>query len=120
MEIRKIVEEYWHDEESRKLDRILDHYHLWATLTVPELGRLEKHEGIRGFYEASIRRFPRLQVEILEGIEDANKGAFEWKATFEDHGGSVFILVGVNIVVIEDGRFASVRVYYDPKQLADE
>lgn len=117
MTVREVVRGYWDDEESRDLTAILSHYRPDAELVVPEMGRLQGHEEIRRFYEPSIRRFPSLQVDILQGFESNDGGAFEWRATFVDQGGRTLVLQGVNVVSVDQGRFRSVHVYYDPEPL---
>lgn len=115
--VRSIAEKYWRAEENRDLASILAHYHPDAELVVPEIGRLRGHPEIRTFYEPSIHRFPSLKVEILRGFEDAEQGAFEWRATFVDHDGRTVIIRGVNVVATREDKFQSVYVYYDPEPL---
>lgn len=115
--VRNIAKQYWEAEESRDVNSILAYYHPNAELVAPEVGRLRGHTEIKTFYEASIRRFPSLEVEILRGFEQADQGAFEWRATFVDHEDRVVILKGVNIIVTREGKFKSVDVYYDPEPL---
>lgn len=113
--VRQIAERYWRAEESRGMEAILNCYHPDAELVVPEMGRLVGHAEIRRFYEPSIKRFRSLKVEIKRGVEQAEEGVFEWEATFTDNEGKVVVSQGANIVVINDGKFQSVHVYYGAK-----
>lgn len=113
MSVRNVVERYWRDEETRNVAAIIAHYHPHGSLTVPNMGRLEGHEEIRRFYDASVAQFPHLHLEVLDGFERGNKGAFEWQATFSDSSGRLFVLRGVNMVVVEHERLWSVQVYDD-------
>lgn len=115
--VRSIAERYWEAEETRDVAEILSYYHPDAELVAPELGRLCGHHEIKTFYEASIRRFPTLKVEILKGFEDTEQGAFEWRAVFADHEGNTVILKGVNIIATWEDKFKCVHVYYDPEPL---
>lgn len=112
-----IAERYWEAEETRDMASILAYYHPDAELVAPETGRLCGHREIQTFYEASIRRFPTLKVEILTGFEDTEQGAFEWRAEFADHEGRTVILTGVNIITTWNDKFRLVHVYYDPAPL---
>ncbi|PSR19932.1 MAG: hypothetical protein C7B45_17475 [Sulfobacillus acidophilus] len=117
--IQDIAEQYWRAEETRDVAAILDYYHADGELIVPEMGKLRGHSEIKLFYEASINRFPSLQVEILSGFEVGERGAFEWRARFLDHEGRQWNLQGVNVVTVRDNRFEKVHVYYD-SALLDE
>lgn len=114
---RDVIEAYWKFESQRNLQAVLDCYHEDASLQVPSLGRLTGHAAIRSFYQASIARFPVLEVAIVGAIESGDEGAFEWRSKFLDHAGLAYPLQGVNMIKIRDGKFAQVHVYYDPAEI---
>lgn len=113
MMVRSVVEGYWQAEETRNVETIITHYHPHGSLTVPNMGRLEGHGEIRRFYEDSVAQFPHLHVKILDGIESGNQGIFEWEAIFRDPWEKIFVLRGVNVVIVENARLWAVRVYDD-------
>jgi ketosteroid isomerase-like protein len=117
MSPRQVVEHYWKIESQRDLEAILTCYHEDAALSVPGLGRLVGHSEIRNFYQASIERFPVLEVEIVGAVEQSDHGAFEWRSQFRDHEGKPYPLKGVNVIKVRDGKFQQVHVYYDPAEL---
>jgi ketosteroid isomerase-like protein len=117
MTAREVVENYWRIECTRDLEAILRCYAPGAELVVPGLGRLVGHEEISRFYQASIDRFPELEVDVVSGIEVGDRGAFEWRAAFRDRSGVGFGSKGVNIVRVADGCLQSVHVYFDPTEL---
>jgi hypothetical protein len=114
---REVAEIYWRIECRREVSAILTCYAPDADLVVPGLGRLVGHDEIRLFYQASVDRFPSLQVDIVGAIELGDVGAFEWQSVFKDHKGARFWSKGANIIRVNGRRFQSVHVYYDPTEL---
>ena len=86
------------------------------SFVVPGIGRLVGHEEIRRFYQASIDRFPVLEVKIVGALDTGDRGAFEWRSVFKDHGGKPFRLKGVNVIRVSGDRLQEVHVYYDPRR----
>ena len=117
MTSRQVVENYWKIECTRDVDAILSCYDAAAELLVPGIGRLVGHEEIRRFYQASVDRFPVLEVEIVGALDTGDRGAFEWRSVFRDHGGKPFRLKGVNVIRVSGDRLQEVHVYYDPAEL---
>ncbi len=114
---RQVVENYWRIECTRDVDAILGCYDPDAELLVPGLGRLVGHDEIRRFYQASVDRFPGLEVRIVDAVESGDRGAFEWRSVFRDHEGATWRLEGVNVIRISGERLGTVHVYYDPGAL---
>lgn len=114
---RDVAENYWRIECTRDVPAILTCYARDAELIVPGLGRLVGHDQIRKFYQASVDRFPSLQVDIVGAVESGDAGAFEWQARFKDHHGVQFRSKGANIIRVAGSCFQTVHVYYDPTEL---
>jgi len=114
---RQVVETYWKIECTRDVDATVQCYDPQAELVVPGLGRLVGHEEIRRFYQASVERFPRLEVEIASALEVGDRGVFEWRSLFRDHAGVPYRSKGVNLIRVQGDRLAEVHVYYDPTDL---
>jgi ketosteroid isomerase-like protein len=112
-----VAENYWRIECTRDVAAILACYAPDAELVVPGLGRLVGHDAIRQFYQASVDRFPSLEVDIVSAIDAGESGAFEWRSVFKDHKGARYRSKGANIIRIRGDRFQSVHVYYDPTEL---
>lgn len=111
---REVSESYWAAECRRDIDAVMAHYHPDATYQDAG-GLLRGHAEIRGFYEASARDYPGLEVEILRefpGSPDAS--ALEVYAVLIDHEGRRFRIFGLNIMTVRDGKFTSVRCFEDP------
>jgi limonene-1,2-epoxide hydrolase len=109
---REVAESYWRAECTRELAAIMAHFHPDATFQ-PAGQLLTGHEEIRGFYEDSIARFPGLECQIVREVSSGNEASLEWNAVLIDHAGVRHPLVGVNVIEVRDGKFASVRAYFD-------
>jgi hypothetical protein len=109
---REVAESYWRAECARDLAAIMAHFHPDAEFR-PAGAVLRGHDEIRTFYEDSIARFPGLECRIVHEVRNGDEASLEWEAVLVDLAGVRNPLVGVNIVRVEDGRFRSVRAYFD-------
>jgi ketosteroid isomerase-like protein len=111
---REVSEDYWAAECRRDIDAVMAFYHPDATYE--DSGGLRRgHPEIRQAYEESARAYPGLEVRILrEFTATPDTSGLEFYAVLIDHDGRRFKVRGVNVVVVSDGRFASVRSYEDP------
>ncbi len=111
---REVAESYWAAECRRDLDAALAHYHEDALLIPPSGPSLRGHRDIATFYVEEMRDYPGLEVTITHEISDGVEAALEWEAVLIDHAGTRHPYRGVNVVRVRDGRFESVRAYFDP------
>ena len=118
---RQVSESYWAAECRRDIDGVMGNYHADGTYEGPD-GLRRGHAAIRKSYEDSAGDYPGLEVRIVrEFTERADRAALEFDAVLIDHAGKRFQVRGVNVVVVRDGKFVSVRSYEDPPtpELAD-
>jgi ketosteroid isomerase-like protein len=114
---REVSESYWDAEARRDTDGVMAHYRADATYEGPD-GLRRGHAEVRRFYEESARDYPGLEVRMVRefaGKEDSS--ALEFDAVLIDPTGRRFRVRGVNVVVVRDGKFVSVRSYEDPPAL---
>lgn len=90
------------------------HYHPDATYE--DAGGLRRgYTEIREAYNASAAAYPGLEVTIVrEYVADLDRSGLEFDAILIDPAGRRFRVRGVNVVVVKDGKFVSVRSYEDP------
>jgi ketosteroid isomerase-like protein len=114
---REVSESYWAAECRRDIDAVMAHYHPDATYE--DSGGLRRgHAEVREAYEDSARDYPGLEVEIVrEFTATSDSSGLEFSAVLIDAAGRRFRVRGVNVVVVRDGRFVSVRSYEDPPTL---
>jgi ketosteroid isomerase-like protein len=110
----EVSESYWAAECRRDVDGVLAHYHPDATYEGPD-GLRRGHAEIRRAYEESARDYPGLEVRIVrEFTGSPESSALEFDAVLIGPRGDRFRVRGVNVVVVRDGRFVSVRSFEDP------
>jgi ketosteroid isomerase-like protein len=111
---REVSESYWAAECRRDIDGVMSYYLPDATYEEP--GHLHTgHAAIRAAYEDSARDYPGLELRIVrEFSESPERAALEFDAVLIDAEGRRFRVRGVNVVVVRDGKFVSVRSYEDP------
>jgi len=114
---RQVAEEYWAAECRRDLDAVLGFYHEDAIVYPPSGPAMRGHEEISHFYIDEMRDYPGLEVTITHEVASGPEASLEWDAVLIDHGGGRHHFRGVNIVRVRDGRFESVRAYFDPQQV---
>lgn len=111
---REVAESYWAAECRRDIDAVMAHYQPAATYQDAG-GLLHGHAEIRGFYEASARDYPGLEVTILrEFPRMPDESALEVYAVLIDHEGRRFEIRGLNALTVRGGKIASLRCYEDP------
>lgn len=114
--MRSLAEAYWAAEERRDVDAIMAHYHPDASYQ--DAGGLRQgEEEIRAFYASSVETYPELQVDIVGEYTAADGGALVFAAILTDQAGRDWVIRGVNVFLVADGRFTSVRSYEDPPAL---
>lgn len=111
---REVAESYWAAECRRDLEALLSYFHEDAVLLPPSGPALRGHREIATFYADEIRDYPGLEVTITHEIRDGVDATLEWEAVLTDHAGLRYPFRGVNVVRVRDGKFESVRAYFDP------
>jgi ketosteroid isomerase-like protein len=116
--VRSLAESYWAAEERRDVDAVMEHYHPDASYQDAG-GRRQGARDIRDFYAGSVADYPSLRVDILREFAAAEGAALEFHAVLTDPAGRDWVIRGVNVFQVADGRFTSVRSYEDPPAPAD-
>ncbi len=114
---RELAEAYWAAECRRDLDAVLSYYHEDAVVYPPDREPLRGHAEIGPWYAEEMRDYPGLEVRIVHEVSAGPEAALEWEAVLVDHDGVRHAFRGVNIVRVRDGKFESVRAYFDPASI---
>ncbi len=111
---REVAESYWAAECARDLAAVLSHYHTDAVVYPPDGQPLHGHDAIKAFYADELDDYPGLEVEIVHEVSNGPEASLEWEAVLIDKAGRRHPFRGVNLVRVRDGKFESVRAYFDP------
>lgn len=111
---REVAEAYWAAECRRDLDAMLAYFHDDAVVSPPSGPALRGHREIATFFVEEFRDYPGLEVTITHEIRDGPEATLEWEAVLTDRAGARHPYRGVNVVRVRDGKFESVRAYFDP------
>lgn len=111
--VDEVVASYWAAEERRDVDAVMAHFHADATYQ-DGAGRRQGLDDIRDFYATSAATYPTLVVDTVREFPADGGAAVEFVATLTDHAGVDWVIRGVNVFLVADGRFTSVRSYEDP------
>ncbi len=111
---REVAESYWAAECTRDLQAVLEHYSQDAVVYPPDGEPLRGHDQIKTFYADELEDYPGLEVTIVHEVTNGSEASLEWEAVLIDKAGRRHPFRGVNVVRVEDGRFQSVRAYFDP------
>lgn len=111
---REVAESYWAAECRRDLQAVLDHYHEDAVVYPPDGSELRGRARIATFYADELDEYPGLEVEIVHEVSNGPEACLEWEATLIDKAGGRHPFRGCNIVRVRDGKFETVRAYFDP------
>jgi len=115
--LREVSETYWAAECRRDIDAVMGYYHVDGTYEGPD-GLRRGHAEVRRAYEDSARDYPGLEVRVVrEFTGTVDSSALEFYAVLIDPAGQRFKVRGVNVVLVRDGKFVSVRSYEDPPTL---
>lgn len=117
--VRELAEAYWAAEERRDIDAVIALYHDEAVYQDAG-GRVEGTAALRTWYERSATDYPRLRVDILGEYPGGGGSAIEFEASLWDRDGRRWVIRGMNVFGVSDGRLTSVRSYEDPPALADD
>lgn len=111
---RQVAEAYWAAECTRDLAAVLSFYHLDAVVFPPDGSELRGHAQIATFYVDELEQYPGLEVVIVHEISQGDEACLEWEAVLIDREGARHPFRGTNVVRVRDGKFESVRAYFDP------
>ncbi|MCP9487472.1 MAG: nuclear transport factor 2 family protein [Gaiellaceae bacterium MAG52_C11] len=114
---REVAESYWAAECRRDLDAVLSYYHEDAVVYPPAGEPLRGHPEIAPWYADEMRDYPGLEVRIAHEVSNGPEAALEWEAVLIDHDGGRHPFRGVNVVRVRNGKFETVRAYFDPASI---
>lgn len=110
--VRQLQESAWAAECRHDLDALMEHFTPDATFHATGSYAKRGHDKIRELTEDFLREFPQVEVEVLSDYGNGEtSAAIEFRATVVNTAGETFVIQGVQLVEVENGKFKSVRGY---------
>jgi ketosteroid isomerase-like protein len=110
--VRDLQASVWDAECRHDIDELLSYFHPDATFHASGSTRKQGHDAIRALTEDFYRAFPKCEIEVLGDWSNGDSSAvIEFRAHLRDSHGKPFVVNGVNVVEVADGKFTSVRSY---------
>ena len=111
--IDDLAQRYWQLEMAGDIEGVVACYAQDAELHLPDGDVRRGHDAIRAFYEASQADYPTRTVTIVDRVHDAaGRAALVWEAQLQAPDGSMYLLRGINVVTVIEGRFQHLSAAY--------
>ena len=107
---------YWKDECTRDLAKLLAHFTADAEVVTPD-GSYRGHDAVAALYQKSFDAFPGLTVEVTAVYAGRDAQCVQFRAVLFDHQDKGWMVEGVNVMRLEDGRIAYLRSFEDTPRL---
>lgn len=107
---------YWKDECTRDLAKLLTHFTADAEVVTPD-GSYRGHDAVAALYQKSFDAYPGLTVEVTAAYAGREAQCVQYRAVLFDHEENGWLVEGVNVMRLEDGRISYLRSFEDAPRL---
>jgi hypothetical protein len=107
---------YWDDECARDLARLMTHFTADAEVVTPD-GSHRGHDAIAALYRQSFAAYPGLTVEVRAAYAGRGGHCIEYRAVLSDAEHQSWLIEGINLMRLKDGRIAYLRSFEDAPRL---
>jgi hypothetical protein len=107
---------YWDDECARDLAKLLNHFTADAEVVTPD-GSYRGRDAVAALYQKSFDAFPHLTVQVKASFAGRGAHCVEYSAVLFDAEDKRWLIEGVNLMRLEDGRISYLRSFEDAPRL---
>ena len=112
--------EYFADECTRNLDKLMTHFTKDAEVITPD-GAFRGRDAVAAVYRKSFDTFPGLTVDVKAGFAGRGAHCFEYRAVLCDSDNHHWLIEGINLMKLQGGLISSLRSFEDPpRRLSSE
>ncbi|HVT53262.1 MAG TPA: nuclear transport factor 2 family protein [Dongiaceae bacterium] len=103
---------YWDDECARDLPRMMAHFTPDVEVVTPD-GSYRGHDAVAALYRKSFDAYPGLTVDVKASFAGRDAHCVEYRAVLHDAENKPWLIEGINLMRLKDGRIAYLRSFED-------
>ncbi len=107
---------YWDDECARDLQKMMAHFAPDVEVVTPD-GSYRGHDAVAALYQKSFDAYPGLTVEVKASFAGRGAHCIEYSAVLFDAEDRGWLVEGVNLMRLRDGRISYLRSFEDAPRL---
>ncbi|HVT54320.1 MAG TPA: nuclear transport factor 2 family protein [Dongiaceae bacterium] len=110
---------YWHDECARDLPKMMAHFTPDVEVVTPD-GSYRGHEAVAALYRKSFDAYPGLTVDVRASFAGRDAHCVEYRAVLFDAEERGWLVEGINLLRLKDGRISYLRSFEDAPRLMED
>jgi hypothetical protein len=110
---------YWHDECARDLHEMMGHFAPDVEVVTPD-GSYRGHEAVAALYRKSFDAYPGLTVDVKASFAGRDAHCVEYRAVLYDTEDKPWLIEGINLMRLKDGRISYLRSFEDAPRLMED
>jgi len=107
---------YWHDECARDLKKMMTHFTPDVEVVTPD-GSYRGQEEVAELYQKSFEAYPGLAVDVKASFAGRDAHCVEYRAVLFDSEDRGWLVEGINLMRLKDGRINYLRSFEDAPRL---
>jgi len=107
---------YWGDECARDLPKMMDHFTPDVEVVTPD-GSYRGHDAVSALYQKSFDAYPGLTVDVKASFAGRDAHCVEYRAVLSDKDDQHWLIEGINLMRLKDGRISYHRSFEDAPRL---
>ena len=107
---------YWGDECARDLQKMMTHFTPDVEVVTPD-GSYRGHDAVAALYQKSFDAYPGLTVDVKASFAGRDAQCVEYRAVLFDAEDKRWLIEGINLMRLKDGRIAYLRSFEDAPRL---
>lgn len=107
---------YWRDECARDLKKMMTHFTSDVEVVTPD-GSYRGHDAVAALYQKSFDAYPGLTVHVKASFAGRDAHCVEFRAVLFDAQDRPWLVEGINLMRLKDGRISYLRSFEDAPRL---
>jgi len=107
---------YWDDECARDLTKMMAHFTPDVEVVTPD-GSYRGHDAVAALYRKSFDAYPGLTVDVTASYAGRDGQCVQYRAVLYDAEDKGWLVEGINLMRLKDGRISYLRSFEDAPRL---